>query len=162
MAARVIHFGHDHCHRSMVLRNAGFAVDECISLVQLRSALVEGSRTDAVCLSDGEATHQEAAIALARAHSSAPVVLFQGSEHPDSDPSPDLVVPNLTPPDVWVNEMKDLIARCEALQATSRSLVLESRQIRMESREAVRRSREERDRSRREREMASGRDDLSG
>jgi hypothetical protein len=162
MAARVIHFGTDYCHRSMVLRNAGFAVDECISLVQLRSALIAESRADVVCLSDGEPTHQEAAVALARSHCSAPLVFFQGAEHSADQPAVDLVVPNLTPPDVWLNEVKELIAQSVALQQQTRSLLRKSGQIRMSARDAVRKSREERDRSHRERERASEPEDPFG
>jgi len=151
MAARVIHFGPDDCHRLMVLRTAGYAVDNCNSLIQLRSSLLTGGGADAVLVSDGEGVAPETAIAVAKSHSSAPVVLFRSTNLSYQDSGFDLVVHSLTPPEVWLNEVDALIARSLALRAQSEALVTESRQLRRESVVSVVRSRAERERSKRER-----------
>jgi len=156
MAARVIHFGPDDCHRLMVLRSAGYAVDNCNSLVQLRSSLVAGGGADAVLVSDGDGIAPETAIAVARSHSSAPVVLFRSTSLSYRDSGFDLVVHSLTPPEVWLNQVDALIARSVELRAESDALVTESRQLRRESAATVIQSRAQRERSKRERVRSAG------
>ena len=109
MFARVIHFGPDDCHRVMVLRSAGYSVEDCLSLSQLRATLETGQPPDAVLMSDGDGVAPSDAIAIARHHSSHLVVLFRNSNLEYEDSGFDLVVPCLTPPEVWLNEVDALI-----------------------------------------------------
>jgi hypothetical protein len=111
MAARVIHSGPDDCHRLMVLRSAGYAVDDCMSLGQLRAFLLAAGESDAILLSDGDGVAPEEAVALARGCSSAPVILFSGTNRAYEDAAFDLVVHTLTPPEVWLREVDALIAK---------------------------------------------------
>lgn len=127
MAARVIHFGPDDCHRLMVLRSAGYSVDGCNSLNQLRASLVSGA--DAVLMSDAEGIAPQDAVALARMQSSAPVVLFRSTNLSYEDSGFDLVVHSLTPPEVWLNQVDALIAGTRTLQAESKALIGESREL---------------------------------
>ncbi len=155
MAARVIHFGIDDCHRLMVLRNAGYAVDECVSLVQLRSALKAQASAEAVFVSEGESIPQQAVATLTRTHSSAPLILFQGTNCVADEPAFDLVVPNFTPPDVWLNHIKSLIEQSKAIRDRAQFLVAQSEMLRRESSEVRIKSRNERERSRRARERSA-------
>lgn len=117
MAYRIIHLGVDHCHRLMVLRNAGFGVEECPSLVEFREALMTEPPAGAICVGDGEAGAREMVVSLARARCSGPLILFQTDEDDASgsedapDASFDLVVPCLTPPEVWLSKLRSLIQR---------------------------------------------------
>lgn len=81
MACRIIHFGPDHAHRLMVLRSAGYAIDDCDSLDGLERAFEIEPGADAVAVTetdarlDGQAPEQ--VISLVRASSRAPLILFQ-------------------------------------------------------------------------------------
>jgi len=111
MLARLIHFGSDDCHRLMVLRSAGYAVEECESLLQLGKSLSAGDSAEALLFSDGEGISPEAALAVARAASSLPSILFRSSTRTFPDSEFDLIVPSLTPPEVWLNDVDTLIER---------------------------------------------------
>ena len=147
MAARVIHFGPDDCHRLTVLRSAGFAVDDCPSLTQFRGSLLSGSHADAVLLSDGEGFAPEDAALMARNCSSAPVVLFSGTNRAYEGAAFDLVVHSLTPPEVWLHEVDALIAKSRVLGERLATLSRKSTRLREESALAVNKFRSERIRS---------------
>ena len=143
MAARVIHFGPDDCHRLMVLQSAGYAVSDCRTLVQLRTCLATADPADALLTSDAEALEPKEAIALAKTRASLPVVLFRSTNLAYEDSGVDLIVNCLTPPEVWLQEVNALIEKSRAIRA-------QSVQLRRESIAARNRSRAERQRSRRE------------
>jgi hypothetical protein len=114
MLARVIHFGPDHCHRLMVLRSAGYAVEECHSLSQLGERLESGEAPDAVLMSDdGEFPLQEP-MAVSRKHSSTPVILFRSTTVAYEDSGFDLVIPCLTPPKLWLSDVDAVIEKNRA------------------------------------------------
>ena len=112
MIARVIYFGPDDCHRLMVLRSAGYRVADCDSLSQLRALLASVAEVDAVLISDRDGISPREAVAAVRARSPLPVILFRNSNMAYEDSGFDLVVPCLTPPEVWLNDVETLIARC--------------------------------------------------
>ncbi len=118
MAVRVIHFGPDDCHRLIVLQSAGYAVDACNSLGQLQASLTAGGKADAVVMSDADGIAPEEVVSLAKSHSSAPVVLFRGTNRVYEDSRFDLVVHTLTPPEVWLSEVNELIAKGRVLRAS--------------------------------------------
>jgi hypothetical protein len=111
MAARVIHFGPDDCHRRMVLQSAGYSVDECYSLSELRARLLTDAGFEAVLMSEAEGLAPEDAAALARMYCCGPIVLFRGTNLSYEDSEFDLVIHALTPPDVWLGEVETLIKR---------------------------------------------------
>ncbi len=156
MAARVIHFGTDDCHRLTVLRTAGYVVDACTSLVQLHKALKTTVDPDAVCIAEGDGAVPEAAGNLARSHSRAPVILFQSTNLRSEDTVFDLVVPTLTPPQTWLREMEALIAESQAIRVRSRSLIENSRELREEAAVARKKSKSERARSRSQYQRSTG------
>ena len=114
MHARLVHFGPDDCHRLMVLRSAGYAVEECQSLLQLGNSLSAGDSVEALLFSDAEGISPEAALAVAKSLSSLPSVLFRSTTRTYQDSGFDLVVPSLTPPEVWLNDVDALIERTRA------------------------------------------------
>lgn len=122
MATRVIHFGPDDCHRRMVLQSAGYSVDECHTLSELRVRLLTGSGFGAVVMSEVEGLAPEDAAALARMHGHVPVVLFRGTNLSYEDSEFDLVIHALTPPEVWLNEVDSLIAKGRVAGAESEVL----------------------------------------
>jgi len=114
MIAKVIYFGPDECHRLMVLQSAGYAVEECESLIQLRAMLAKVAGVDAVLMSDREGVSPREALAAAKTHSSFPVILFRNTNMAYEESGFDLVVDCLTPPDVWLNDVDVLIERTRA------------------------------------------------
>jgi len=105
MAARVVHFGCDVCRRLLVLHMAGYAVDDCPSILTLRSALQDTSQTAAVLFAGQDETERREAVMLARSQSSAPLVLFEMSNAPSDEADFDLVIPPLTPPHEWLAKL---------------------------------------------------------
>ena len=114
MLARVIHFGPDDCHRLKVLQSAGYMVEDCHSLPQLRMILETGDEPAAVLMSDGDGVSPLEAITVARAHSPNPVILFRSTNIAYDEAGIDLVVPCLTPPEVWLSDVDTLIERTRA------------------------------------------------
>jgi hypothetical protein len=147
MAASVIHFGVDDCHRIKVLEIAGYFVRNCGSLRQLRATLLEENSAAAVFMSEGDGVPPRAAILIARTHSSAPVVLFKGPCGYCEESEFDLVVPTLTPPEIWLNELNSLVARSKDIRSRSQSLIRQSAELRRLSGGARQKSQDERQRS---------------
>ena len=114
MPARVIHFGPDDCHRLMVLESAGYVVEDCDCLVQLRGLLADGAAAAALLVSEGDRVSLQDVVAAARAHSSIPVILFPNTNRSHEEAGVDLVVDCLTPPEVWLNDVEGLIEKARA------------------------------------------------
>jgi len=160
MAARVVHYGVDECHRLTVLRSAGYAVDNCSSLPQLREALSTEGKPQAVFVTEDDRDSPRPVISIAKSCSSAPLVLFRRSNAIFDEENFDLVIDSLTPPTQWLNEVQELIVNGQTLRARSRELVRESAHLRVESAAAREKSRTERQRSRKERHQNPGQGDL--
>jgi hypothetical protein len=121
MAARVIHYGIDDCYRVTVLRGLGYSVDDCTSLTQLRAALLANGEAEAVLISETEGTLPEAAAAIAKSSSRAPLVLFRRSNGICKEEKFDLVVETLTSPQQWVDDVKALIQQSRVVCACTQS-----------------------------------------
>ena len=111
MAARIAYFGPDFCYRQVVLRSSGYTVDQCFSLVELRALLTFSTAIDLVCISEADCDLEQEAVALTRTLSTAPRVVFQGPAETEMPPQIDLVVPNLTPPEIWLKQIRRLLTR---------------------------------------------------
>ncbi|MGB6686871.1 MAG: hypothetical protein WBE76_03420 [Terracidiphilus sp.] len=133
MGARIVHFGSDTCHRVPVLKSAGYSIDDCRSVAQLHSALQMSAEAAAVVMTEPDGTAPERAISITRSSSTAPLILFpsRGLEYKESDF--DLVVPVLTPPEQWLNDIAALIQRSLAIRAQSQYVVDQSGLLRRES-----------------------------
>lgn len=149
MAARVIHLGRDSCHRLAVLESAGYRVDVCISVPELRHALVLPKPLDAVLISEGSEGPHADAVSLTRSHSSAPIILFRETQLDFAESCFDLVVPILAPPQIWLADMAAVIARCQSLRATAQALCSQSAELCRESALARAKSSSERKRAQR-------------
>jgi hypothetical protein len=104
MAARVVHFGCDPCRRLLVLHMAGYAIDDCPSVLNLGFALQDNQAAAVVFTGQNENERKEA-VTLARSQSSAPLILFEASNSPTDEADFDLVIPPLTPPQEWLDKI---------------------------------------------------------
>jgi hypothetical protein len=84
-------------------------------------------------LSDGEGFAPEDAASLARNCSSAPVVLFSGTNRTYEGAAFDLVVHSLTPPEVWLHAVDALIAKSRVLGERLAAMSRKSARLREES-----------------------------
>lgn len=148
MAARIIHVGTDSCHRLPVLESAGYRVETCISVPELRDALTAEEQLDAIVISEGAGGAHPDAVSLARSHSSAPIVLFRETQLSFAESSFDLVVPVLAPPQTWLADIAALITRFRSLRADARALCSESAELKRASAAARTKSEGERQRAR--------------
>lgn len=122
MPARIIHVGADLCHRVGVLENAGYRVRECSSLSDLRKALASDPQPDAFIVIEDHAGLFRQAVALIRAYSQLPLILF-GEPQRNCAETPfefDLVIPFLVAPDIWLTDVAILIAQGQAVRIRSR------------------------------------------
>jgi hypothetical protein len=113
-SVRLIHFGSDDCHRVNVLRSAGYFVDDCRSMRAFQEALTAERKPDAVFITEREDDPAGDAVSLIKTCSTAPLILFRRSHGDLSDGSFDLVIESLTPPQQWLQEIDQLIARRHA------------------------------------------------
>jgi hypothetical protein len=155
MAARVIHFGVDKCHRLNVLKRAGYAVDACSSLVQLRHALQSEIDADVVMMSDDDGSVPSEAIALTHAESLIPVIFFPSTDRSEETAGFDLVVPTFTPPEDWLLDLAILIVRSRAIRARSQLMTGQHELPRHESVEVLPKFRKERERLHQEPERSA-------
>jgi len=156
MAARVIHFGIDDCHRLKVLRTAGYDIDPCSNLIQFRAALESQAEADAIMVDDSDGSVPDEVISLARSRCTAPIILFPHATRSYEAQAVDLVVPVLRPPHEWLLDLANIIIRTRALQASSRLLQAQSQRLCREAAAECDRSARERKRSRRERARNQG------
>ncbi len=151
MAAHVLHLGVDDCHRVAVLRSVGYRVDECGSLLQLAKALERANGADAVFLTESDGISPEQAISLARERSAAPVILFCRSTYGANEDEFDLVIPPLTSPEKWLQDVGSLVEWSRMVRVQAQAITEQSRSLRMETSLVRRYSERERERSLRER-----------
>jgi hypothetical protein len=134
MADRIVHFGSDACHRLLVLQDAGYAINDCRSIPELRSALEKKRQTAAVVMTGSRGTTGRTAIRLTRSCSRAPLILFPDGNNDGDKSEFDLVIPALTPPQEWLEAIASLIKRSRALCADSKSLREQSALLQQQSR----------------------------
>lgn len=144
MAARVIHFGLDDCYRVKVLHRAGYEIEGCTNLSQLRDALESHVEPDAVMMNDSYGSVPFQAIPLTRSLIPAPIVLFPNPGRICPIDQIDLIVPAFTPPQEWLLDLANLIIHFRIVRARLRF-------IREQSETLCRESAAVRDRSSRER-----------
>lgn len=112
MAARILYFGRDTCHRLPVLVRSGYAVVNCISHEELCAALQSAHAPAAVLMADNNPGTAQQAISLLRSRSPVPLVLFRDSYRVLVESPFDLVIPTLTPPAQWLADIASLLAQC--------------------------------------------------
>jgi hypothetical protein len=108
-AVRVLHFGDDTSHRIQVLRSKGYVVDSCATLQQMMSRLRTGQDPDVLCITEEPWCTAEGPVAVARAFSRAPLVLFRSNFRSYTQRGWDLEVAPLISPEVWLEELTELL-----------------------------------------------------
>lgn len=109
MTRKVLTFGYDACHRWAVLRLAGFTVQPCESIGQLRERLMVDRGVDAVIMVEDIVSLPREAITAAKSYFDGPLVLFESPARDDDHDSFDLCVPILTGPNEWLPKIEALI-----------------------------------------------------
>jgi hypothetical protein len=155
MATSVVHCGEDICFRLPVLESAGYSVTECHSVELLAEALTQNP--EAVLLEEEPKVLVEAAVFLTRSRSTASLILFRSEVDGFETSDFDLVIPSLTPPEEWLNEIATLLQRSRAIRAESQVIREESLSLRQGSAAVRKAVSEERARSLRERSKSFGR-----
>lgn len=120
----LVHFGLDQCFRIPVLEKAGFRIADCDSLDALSLQLMQQPK--ALLLEDEPLAEIDCAISLSRSYADVPVVYFRCSPDIPAIRSKDLVIPSFTAPDDWLREIRELVARSQAVMAESQRLRAES------------------------------------
>jgi hypothetical protein len=106
----ILHVGSDICQRIPVLTQAGYQVLRSEDSVQaISSYFADGDRFSAIVFQCDLAAPAESMVHAIRALSTAPFVLFQNPTVDCEDSGFDLAVPVLTPPDIWLKKLKDLV-----------------------------------------------------
>lgn len=122
--ATILHVGEDLCQRIPVLSRAGFVVLRSEnSIPAIRDAFAGGDLFAAVVFHSDLAAPAEPAIHETRSLSTAPLILFQNPIILLDDRKFDLVIPALTPPAVWLQNLKEIIR-------LSRETIVEAQQLR--------------------------------
>jgi hypothetical protein len=119
MAVRILHFGQEFCHRLPVLKSAGYRVDECVSISQLQFRFQSGFQPDAVSMAEYGGSAPVDAVPAIRSFCSAPLILFRETNlvpNPNGEGDYDgyrfdLVIPALTQPSEWLDEIAAVIHR---------------------------------------------------
>jgi hypothetical protein len=123
-SATLVHFGFDQCFRVRVLESAGFQVADCDSLDALSLQLMQEPK--ALLLEDEPVPQIDCAISLSKSYPELPVVYFRCLPDIPVTRSKDLVIPSFTPPELWLREIRQLVARSQAVLAESRRLRAQS------------------------------------
>jgi hypothetical protein len=154
MAAQLLYFGQDDSHRVQVLQCAGYDVRECSSPQQLTSILCAGIAFDAILVNEEELALSPEILPNARAAISAPVVLFHHNCTAFDSDSFDLVIHNLTPPNQWLSELRELIEQTRTKHARAGKFTAESVRLSEDYYPQVEESFLERERTHRESDRA--------
>jgi len=144
MAATLLHFGTDNCQRLLVLRSAGYQVEVCESLPEFRTSLERNADANAVLIASLLSVERRRVVTLTRENSNAGLVLF-GSYSGEREF--DLVIPPLTDPEDWLQQIADLIQRTRVLNASAIAIREKSALLRKDAEIARLKSVIERERS---------------
>lgn len=101
-AKQILHYTAEDSRRSAILRKAGYLVEDCACEADMSRWFEAGRQADLVCISETMERPADGALALARAFSAAPVVLFQVTLHYYAEKMWDLEVPASAPPKEWL------------------------------------------------------------
>jgi hypothetical protein len=109
MAARILHFGLDQCHRIAVLRRAGFYVTEAASLYEVHLLFRSRLPFDAVVVSEDDRTDPREVLELVQRKTKVPVLLFRKANREIDRRGFSYVSQPLDSPGHWLNERALLV-----------------------------------------------------
>jgi hypothetical protein len=128
MSRNLLTFGYDACHRWAVLRLAGFKVDPCGSIQELRERLMSshcmGSHSvEAVVMVEDIVSVPPEAIVALQSYFTGPTVLFEGQTPTCHRDAFDVVIPALTRPEIWLPQLDKLgeTIRARSIDETAHS-----------------------------------------
>jgi hypothetical protein len=124
MSRKILTFGYDACHRWAVLRLAGFAIQVCESISELRDELIKRPQVDAVIMVEDIVSVPPEAITAAKSYFDGPLVLFEARPQARNRELFNLCVPILSGPPAWLPKLEALIENHS--KSTSDSAVQES------------------------------------
>ena len=126
MIAKIVHFGVDCRYRLRDLRDAGYVVESCYDVSELRLVLYVNRHLDAIVFDASERGAPKNAVELARSQCPGALVLFQGWTVDGDESEFDLIIPPLTPVPKWLDDLANLITRTRVgrLQAREAPVVL--------------------------------------
>ena len=113
ITAHILYYAAEDCHRPAILRGAGYEVRECFSERLMAHDLAEWG-AELVCISEPMDKPAGEALAMARAFSNAPVVLFRNGQHHYAQSVWELEVAPLTHPSLWFADIAALLSRTRA------------------------------------------------
>lgn len=123
MATNILHVGEDLCRRIPVMQTAGFVVLRSeVKILAIHAAFDREEDYSAVVFHNDIAAVSEEAVHETRTLTEAPFVLFQNPTNACDDGEFDLVVPALTPPDVWLQKLREVIQASREIREHSRTL----------------------------------------
>ena len=109
MSRKILTFGYDACHRWAVLRLAGYTVQVCESIGELREQLMKGPDVDAVVMVEDIVSVPQEAIIAARSYSRPARSVRRHARDPEIKSTFDLRVPILSGPSAWLPQVEALI-----------------------------------------------------
>lgn len=109
MSRKILTFGYDACHRWAVLRLAGYTIQVCESISELRDQLMKGPELDAVLMVEDIVSVPQEAIIAARSYFDGPLVLFEAHARAKNREQFNLRVPILSGPSAWLPQIEALI-----------------------------------------------------
>lgn len=108
MSRKLLSFGYDACHRWAILRLAGFTIDQCGSIRELREHLMGSEALDALIMVEDIVSVPHDAIIAAQSYFTGPLVLFEGRKPSSHADTFDLRIPPMTRPEVWLPQIEKL------------------------------------------------------
>jgi hypothetical protein len=109
MSRKILTFGYDACHRWAVLRLAGYTIQVCESISELRDELMKHPELDAVLMVEDIVSVPQEAITAAKSYFDGPVILFEGHSQIKNREQFNLWIPILTGPSAWLPQIEALI-----------------------------------------------------
>lgn len=135
MSATLVHFGQDECARLMVLARAGYTVESCgTSLPKLTAQLRRGDVL-AVAVTEDVPVECEKVVALTRAATKAPLILFAGVHKQCHASDFDLIIHPGVHVHEWLHWVQKMIENSRAVRAESVSTRAASTELRESSEE---------------------------
>lgn len=132
--SRILYVGNDTSLRVPVMEAAGFTVlrSKC-SIGSIREKLAEKEAVDALVFEE-DGAHCYRVVTKVRTLSAVPFVFFRESGIESQEDGFDLIIPVLTRPDVWLDELRLTIQKSGELHRSARRLREESAATRSWSR----------------------------
>jgi CheY-like chemotaxis protein len=125
-AVYIVHFGQDDCRRLMILRNAGYTVQQYSSEAELVRSSESGALVDLICVSEGPLPPPSETLITVKTNCLAPVILFRTTTLAHSDFKFDLEIDPQTPPNQWLSDVETLLAASKDPREKSRELIRQS------------------------------------